>query len=322
MNIHSQGKKYSSLVSVIAILLRGMPYINTSTLKIFYLDSGPQIGWPVVLSHGFPYDVHVYDEVVPILVKAGARIIVPYLRGFGATRFLSPSAMRSGQQAALATDLVALLDGLSIDRAILAGFDWGGVASCAATALFPTRVAGLVSYAGYDIIDVESQRQPCNPTLERVMWYQHLFPTERGRACLEKYRWDLCRGLWEQWSPKWNFQSSTLEKTAPSFENPDFVDIVVHAYRFVFGLAEGDPALGGLEAQLAARPKIVVPAITLDGKYDPLKPGGTADHSAMFTARHEHRTVECGHNLPQEAPEAFADAVLTLHSWLSSDSKT
>jgi len=292
--------------------------VRTDVLEIAYQESGSPGGWPVVLSHGFPYDVHAYDQVVPTLAAAGARVIIPYLRGFGPTRFLSPATLRSGQQAALGSDVISLLDALKLDTAILAGFDWGGLASCVATALWPDRVAGLVSYAGYDVIDVKRLGHAFPPSLEHAMWYQHLFQIERGRDCLRTYRRDLCRMLWEQWSPNWKFDDDTFERTATSFDNPDFVDVVIHAYRFCFGLEAGDPKLDPLEARLAEMPKITVPTITLDGTSDPLKPGGTADHAKMFVSRHEHRAFECGHAFPHEAPEAFADAVLTVHRWKDS----
>ena len=289
--------------------------VRTETLEVGFLDEGSAEGWPVVLAHGFPYDVHAFDEVVPRLTEAGARVIVPYLRGFGPTRFLSVHTMHSGQQAALGRDLIGLLDGLDIERVILAGYDWGGVSSCVASALRPERVAGLVSYAGYDIIDVERLGHAFAPALEAVIWYQNLFQLERGRQCLTLHRRALCRILWEQWSPGWAFDDATFERTATSFDNPDFVDVVIHAYRFCFGTAAGDPALACFEERLSTMPRIGVPAITLDGLRDPLKPGGTADHATMFAARHEHRTVDCGHNLPWEAPGAFADAILTVRAW-------
>lgn len=288
---------------------------RTGELEISFLEAGSETGPPVVLSHGFPYDVHAYDEVAPRLVAAGARVIVPYLRGFGPTRFLAAETMRSGQQAALGRDLIGLLDALELERAVLAGYDWGGLASCVAAALWPERVAGLVSLAGYDVIDVEGMRSSVAPSLERVMWYQHLFQTERGRDCLARSRRELCRLLWEEWSPSWHFDDATFERTAEAFDNPDFVDVVIHAYRFSFGLAPGDPALEPLERRLAERPPITVPAVTLDGTEDPLKPGGNAADAPMFVGRHEHRAVECGHNLPWEAPDAFADAVLTVLGW-------
>jgi pimeloyl-ACP methyl ester carboxylesterase len=289
--------------------------IRTKALEIAFLVEGPATGWPVVLAHGFPYDVHAYDEVAPQLAKAGARVITPYLRGFGPTPFLSKDTMRSGQQATLGRDLVDLLDALGIQRAILAGYDWGGLSSCVASALWPERVTGLVSYAGYDIIDVARLGHAFEPALEQVFWYQHLFQLERGRECLTQHRRALCRILWEQWSPRWTLDDALFERTASSFDNPDFVDVVIHCYRFCFGLASGDPALASLEARLALKPKISVPAITLDGLQDPLKPGGTANHARMFAARHQHRVVDCGHNLTWEAPEAFADAIPTVRAW-------
>lgn len=289
--------------------------VTAGPLEIAFVENGPADGWPVVLSHGFPYDVHAYDEVAPLLAERGARVIRPYLRGFGPTRFRSSGAMRTGQQAALGADVVALLDALGLDRAILGGYDWGGLASCVTAALWPERVSGLVSMAGYDVIDVQAMRSAVDPSLERVMWYQHLFQTERGRDCLERSRRELCRILWSEWSPSWHFDDATFARTATSFENPDFVDVVIHSYRFDFGLAAGDPELDHLERRLAEQPPITVPAVTLDGAEDPLKPGGTASHARHFTGRHEHRTVACGHNLPWEAPEAFADAVLTVAGW-------
>ncbi|WP_037087919.1 alpha/beta fold hydrolase [Neorhizobium vignae] len=292
-----------------------MRTISTGTLQIGYYEHGKPEGWPVVLSHGFPYDIHAYDEVAPDLAAAGARVIVPYLRGFGPTRFLADSTMRSGQQAALGRDIIELLDALGIEKAILAGYDWGGLASCVASALWPQRTAGLVSYAGYDIIDVERLRHAYHPELEHAVWYQHLFQHERGRECLSLHRHDLCKALWRQWSPGWSFTEAMFDRTAASFDNPDFVDVVIHSYRFDFGNASGDPALAHLEERLAEKPPIIVPAITLDGTQDPLKPGGTADHALMFKARHEHRVLECGHNLPWERPREFVDAVVRVRSW-------
>ena len=294
-----------------------MNTVAAGVLDVAYLDDGAPGGWPVVLSHGFPYDVHAYDAVVPLLADRGARVIRPYQRGFGPTRFRSADARRSGQQAALGSDLVSLLGALSLRAPILAGYDWGGLASCVATALWPDRVAGLVSLASYDVIDIEGQRHAFPPAVEQVVWYQHLFQTERGRVGLTRYRRDLCRLLWHQWSPTWNFDDATFDQTATSFDNPDFVEVVIHAYRHAFGRADGDPGYATLEQRLAARPPIIVPAVTLDGALDPLKPGGTAELAGLFTARHQHRVIEAGHNLPQEAPAAFADAVLTVHGWLT-----
>ena len=295
--------------------MRGLKTVQTRVLEIAFLEEGPANGWPVVLAHGFPYDVHAFDEVVPRLAQAGARVIMPYLRGFGPTRFLSKETMRSGQQAALGHDLVDLLDALRVEHAVLAGYDWGGCGSCVASAIWPERVAGLVSYAGYDIVNVQRLGHAFAPALEQVIWYQNLFQLERGRECLTQHRRELCRILWRQWSPGWNFDDAVFERTASSFDNPDFVDVVIHCYRFCFGTATGDPTLASLEARLAAKPKITVPAITLDGLRDPLKPGGTASHATMFAARHEHRVVDCGHNLPWEAPSDFVGAILTVRGW-------
>jgi len=291
--------------------------VETTELRIACLEHGPTDGWPVILSHGFPYDVHAFDEAAAILARAGARVVVPYTRGFGPTRFVADDVLRSGQQAARGQDLIQLSDALGLQRPILGGFDWGGNASCVAAVLWPDRIGGLVSYAGYDIIDMAAQRDPAPPSLERVFWYQHLFQTERGRQCLAEHRRDLCRMLWREWSPGWPFDDATFERSATSFDNPDFVDVVIHCYRWCFGLEAGDPALQPLEDRLAQKPAITVPTVTLDGATDPLKPGGTADHARLFTGRHDHRVVDAGHNLPQQAPQAFADAVITVHGWLS-----
>lgn len=286
-------------------------------MRIAYVDQGRPDGWPVILSHGFPYDIHAFDQVAPILTEAGMRVIMPYTRGFGPTRFVSPTIMRSGQQAARGLDIIQFAAALGLERPILGGFDWGGNASCVAAALWPERIAGLVSYAGYDIIDVAAQRHPVPPALERVCWYQHLFQTERGRECLEQHRNDLCRLLWQEWSPGWAFDEETFARSAASFANPDFVDIVIHCYRCMFGLEKGEASLQSLEDRLAEKPPIAVPAVTLDGVEDPLKPGGTTMHAAMFVGPHEHGTFDTGHNLPQEAPRAFADAVLKVREMLT-----
>lgn len=289
--------------------------VRTSSLELAFYDHGPPTGWPVVLSHGFPYDIHAYDDVIPILVARGARVLVPYLRGFGPTRFLSSSVPRTGQQAALGKDIVELLDATHIDRAILAGFDWGGLASCVASLLWPQRVSGLVSYAGYDVMDLAAAQLPADPALECVMWYQHLFQHERGRRCLEQSRRALCHKLWQQWSPTWDPASMErkFQQTAPSFDNPDFVDVVIHCYQYVLSTAKGDPQLQTLEDKLALKPPITVPTITLDGTQDPLKPGGSSSHAPMFSGFHERREYPVGHAFPLEDPAAFADAIIKLH---------
>jgi pimeloyl-ACP methyl ester carboxylesterase len=271
----------------------------------------------VILSHGFPYDVHAYDEVAPLLGEAGARVIMPYTRGFGPTRFISDTAMRSGQQAARGLDVLQLADALCLERPILGGYDWGGNASCVAAALWPERFGGLVSYAGYDVINVGGQQDAFPPSIERVCWYQHLFQLERGRACLTAHRRALCRILWSEWSPRWQFDEATFARSAASFDNPDFVDVVIHCYRSCFGMEEGEPTLQQLEDRLAEKPKIHVPTITIDGTADPLKPGGTADHASMFVGQHEHHVIASGHNLPQEAPSSFAEAIIKVRNWLA-----
>jgi pimeloyl-ACP methyl ester carboxylesterase len=290
--------------------------IETDALEIAYLEYGPDNGWPVILSHGFPYDVNAYNEVAPILADAGARVFTPYTRGFGPTRFRSNDVIRSGQQTARAIDIIQFSAVLGLQLPILGGFDWGGNASCVATALWPEQVGGLVSYAGYDVMDIDRQRHSFHPSLERICWYQHLFQSERGRECLTSYRYDLCRILWHEWSPTWQFDDATFERSATSFDNPDFVDVVIDTYRCMLGVKVGDPAMQALENILAQKPRIRLPAVTLDGTKDPLKPGGTADHASLFIAQYEHRVFETGHNLPQEEPQAFADAVMQVHKWL------
>ena len=211
---------------------------------------------------------------------------------------------------------MALVEALGLERPILAGYDWGGLASCVVAALWPDRIGGLVSLAGYDVLDIASGQQGQSAELECVQWYQHLFQTERGRDCLQRHRRELCALLWRQWSPRWRFDQATFDRTAVSFDNPDFVAVVISAYRHMFGLERGRDDLEPLEQRLATKPPIPVPSVSLDGADDPLKPGGTADHASHFTGRHEHRLIEAGHNLPQEAPEAFADAVLTVRHWM------
>ena len=290
-------------------------FVDTEFLRLAYLEDGPPGGWPVVLVHGFPYDVHAYDAVTARLVAQGSRVIRPYVRGFGPTRFLSDDTPRSGQQAARAVDLIQLTRALRLERPVIGGFDWGGNAACAAAVLWPEELGGLVSYAGYDVIDSAAQRLSPGPSLEHVCWYQHLFQTARGEHCLAEHRAELCRMLWRQWSPHWSFDDATYARSAASFENPDFVRVVIHAYRFMFGRADGDPRFDALEATLAGSPPIAVPSVTIDGTADPLKPGGTAHHARWFSGRHEHRVVEAGHNVPQERPEVFAEAVEAVQAW-------
>jgi pimeloyl-ACP methyl ester carboxylesterase len=290
-------------------------HIDAGVLNVGYVEMGPATGWPVVLMHGFPYDIHAYDEVAPLLAAEGARVIVPYLRAYGPTRFLSASTPRSGQQGALGADLLALLDALHIPSALLAGYDWGGRAACVVAALWPDRAKGLVSYNSYNIQNIAKAGQPEKPETEYGIWYQYYFLSERGREGLKKDRRAFCHLLWKLWSPSWKFDDATFEKTAPSFDNPDFVDVVIQSYRHRFGLAPGDPAYDEIEQRLAKQPNITVPTITMDGSTDGIR-GGTASQSVHFTGHHEYRMIpNAGHNLPQEAPRAFVDAILTVQKW-------
>lgn len=288
--------------------------IEAGVLNIAYLEQGDPIGTPVVLSHGFPYDVEAYGEVTPLLLAAGCRVITPYLRGYGPTRFLSPDTPRSGQQAALAHDLVALMDALEIPDTVLAGYDWGGRAACITAALWPERVRGLVTGNGYNLQHIASAIRPAAPKDEHKYWYQYYFHSERGAAGLEKNRRDLCKLLWRLWSPNWDFDEATFEKTAASFDNPDFVAVVIHSYRHRFGLVAGDPAYDKTEELLAGQPKISVPSIAIDGSGDGvIRDDGCAGHEKFFTGSYRRLVIErVGHNLPQEAPAEFADAILSL----------
>lgn len=288
-------------------------HIDAGVLNVGFEELGPASGWPVILLHGFPYDIHAYDEVAPQLAAEGARVIVPYLRGYGPTRFLSAATPRSGQQGALGADLLALLDALDIRSALLAGYDWGGRAACVVAALWPDRAKGLVSYNSYNIQNIATAGVPDKPESEHGIWYQYYFQSERGRAGLTKDRRAFCRLLWKLWSPSWKFDDATFEKTAPSFDNPDFIDVVIQSYRHRFALAPGDPAYDEIEQRLARQPNITVPTVTLDGSTDGIRPAGTAAQAVHFTGRHEHRVIpNAGHNLPQEAPRAFVEAVLAV----------
>ncbi len=289
-------------------------HIRTATLEIAYEESGPAEGAAVMLMHGWPYDVRDYDEVAPLLAAAGCRVIVPYLRGFGPTRFLAADTPRSGQQAALGNDLKELLDALGIKRAALAGYDWGGRAACVVAALWPERVSCLVTGNGYNIQDIRGAANPAEPEQELRYWYQYYFHSERGRAGLAKNRRAFCKLLWRLWSPHWHFSDAAFERTAAAFDNPDFVDVTIQSYRHRYGYAPGDPALEGIERQLAAQPKIVVPAIALQGEADGVGPPGSYDgHDGKFTGRFERRALpRVGHNPPREAPRDVAAAILEL----------
>ena len=291
--------------------------LNTTTagvLSIAWYSCGPASGPPVFLMHGFPYDIHAYAEVAPMLAQQGCRVIVPYLRGYGPTRFLQDETLRSGEQAALSADLLALMDALRIERATLAGYDWGGRAACIVAALWPQRCTGLVSYNNYNIHDITRSIEPDTPENERRYWYQYYFHSERGRAGLARHRRELTRLLWQLWSPTWKFDEATFERTAAAFDNEDFVDVVIHSYRHRYGLVEGDPAYADIERRLAAQPVIAVPTITFDGEDDGVRgPAPAQAHARFFSGPRSHRVVPgVGHNMPQEAPRIFADAVLEL----------
>ena len=286
--------------------------IDTDVLAISYLEYGSASGWPCIMGHGFPYDAHAYDQAAPILAEAGARVIVPYLRGYGATRFLKQDTPRSGEQAALGADLLDFMDALEIERAVLGGYDWGGRAACIVSALFPNRVVALVSGNSYNIQNIAHAMAPASAPQEAALWYQYYFHSERGRRGLEKNRREIARLLWRMWSPNWAFDDATFDRTASAFDNPDFVAVVIHSYRHRYGLAPGagDPRYDEIEMGLAAQPPIAVPAITIDGDADGVN-SGTAHHAKKFTGPHEHCIFKgSGHNLPQERPEEWAQAVI------------
>jgi pimeloyl-ACP methyl ester carboxylesterase len=287
--------------------------VATPVLDIAYEQASPEGGVPVVLLHGFPYDVRAYDDVADRLTARGARVLAPYLRGFGPTRFRDPAAPRSGQQAALGRDLADFLDALGIGRAVLAGYDWGGRAACITAALWPERVAGLVTVDGYNIQDIAHSGEPTRPEWEATYWYQYYFHSERGRRGLERHRDELCGLLWRQWSPTWADADAAFPASVASLHNPDFVDVVVHSYRHRFGLAAGDPRYAGLEELLAAQPPITVPTVVLESGADGVGGPGPAEDLDAFPNLRDYRVLpNVGHNVPQEAPEAFADAVLGL----------
>ncbi len=243
--------------------------IEAGVLSVAYLEYGAASGWPCILGHGFPYDVHAYDQAAPILAQAGARVIVPYLRGYGPTRFLKAETPRSGEQAALGADLLALMDALKIERAVLGGYDWGGRAACVVAGLWPERVDALVSGNSYNIQSIAHAMEPASPAEEAAFWYQYYFHSERGRRGLTKDRREIARLLWRMWSPTWAFDDATFDRTASAFDNPDFVAVVIHSYRHRYGLAPGagDPRYDEIEMALAAQPPIAVPAITIDGDF-------------------------------------------------------
>jgi pimeloyl-ACP methyl ester carboxylesterase len=288
--------------------------IRTPVLEIAYTESGPPDGPPVILLHGFPDDIHAYDGAAPPLAAQGWRVLVPWLRGYGPTRFLSADTPRSGQQAALGLDLLDLMDALGIERAVLGGYDWGGRAACVVAALRPERTRALMSINGYNIQNIAAALQPAAPAQEWRHWYQWYFNTERGRAGLAANHYELCKLLWRLWSPNWQFTDDAYDTTAVSFENPDFVDVVIQSYRHRHQNAAGDPALESIEALLAAQPSITVPTIVLHGEADGVGPVASSEsHARHFTNSYERRVIPvAGHFLPNEAPEAIVQAIVDL----------
>jgi len=288
--------------------------IDAGVLNVGYAEAGPADGPAVILLHGWPYDIHSYVDVAPVLASAGYRVIVPHLRGYGTTRFLASEALRNGQPSALAVDLVALMDALKIPKATLAGYDWGARTADIVAALWPERCKALVSVSGYLIGSQEAGRMPLPPQAELQWWYQFYFATERGRAGYDKYRHDFAKLIWQLASPKWDFDDATFDRSAVAFDNPDHVAITIHNYRWRLGLAEGEPKYDELEKRLAQGPSITVPTITLEGDANGAPHLEPAAYAKKFSGRYAHRLVTggVGHNLPQEAPQAFAEAVIDV----------
>jgi pimeloyl-ACP methyl ester carboxylesterase len=286
--------------------------IDAGDLNVGYVDAGPEDGPAVLLLHGWPYDIHAYDEVTPMLVAQGCRVIVPYLRGYGTTRFLSADTPRNGEQVALAVDATALMDALKIERATVAGFDWGSRTAAIMAALWPERCSALVAVSGYLVGSIEVNQRPLPPKAELGWWYLFYFSTERGRLGYRRYTHEFNKLIWQLASPKWAFDDATFDRTAASFDNPDHVDIVIHNYRWRLGLAEGEERYLGFEQRLAERPTIETPTITIASDFDGPNADGKA-YADRFTGPYEHRILDgIGHNVPQEAPTAFAQAVIEL----------
>jgi pimeloyl-ACP methyl ester carboxylesterase len=291
--------------------------IDAGVLNVGYAEAGPASGPAAILLHGWPYDIYSFVDVAPMLASAGYRVIVPYLRGYGTTRFLSTETVRNGQPSAVAVDTVALMDALGIRKAIVAGFDWGARTGDIMAALWPERCKALVSVSGYLIGSRDSGKLPLPPKAELQWWYQYYFATERGRAGYEKYRHDFARLIWQLASPKWNFDDATFDRSAASFDNPDHAAIVIHNYRWRLGLAEGEPKYGDLEKRLAEAPVITVPTITMEGDANGAPHPDPGAYATKFTGKYAHRNITggVGHNLPQEAPEAFARAVVDVDAF-------
>ena len=295
-------------------MIKNLKQINTGDLNVSYYESGPFDGVPVFLLHGFPYDIHSYLEVAPVLSSSGCRVIVPYLRGYGKTSFLVKETLRSGQQAALGNDLLNLMNAMKIDKAILAGYDWGGRAACVVAALHPERCRGLISCNGYNIQDIKNSSKPSNPNIEQRLWYQYFFHSERGRLGLMNRRHDFIKYLWQTWSPSWNFNDEIYGLSKNSFDNSDFVDVVIHSYKHRFGIVTGDPKFNKIEQGLSNQPIISVPSITIDGETDGVSElSNISKIKQKFSAHVRHQILpNTGHNVPQEDPKNFSKAVLEL----------
>jgi pimeloyl-ACP methyl ester carboxylesterase len=296
-----------------------LKHIDAGLLKVGYADVGPVNGSPVILLHGWPYDIHTYVDVAPLLTAKGYRVIVPHLRGYGTTRFLLPETVRNGQPSAVASDIVAFMDALKIPNAIIGGCDWGARTANIIAALWPERCKAMVSVSGYLIGSQAGGRLPLPPSAELQWWYQYYFATDRGRAGYEKYRNDFARLIWQLASPRWNFDDATFDRSAASLENPDHVAIVIHNYRWRLSLAEGERKYDDLERRLAAAPVITVPTITLEGDANGAPHPDPVSYAKKFSGKYEHWPIKggIGHNLPQEAPKAFADAIVRVHRVLS-----
>jgi pimeloyl-ACP methyl ester carboxylesterase len=290
--------------------------IDAGVLNVGYAEAGPANGPAVILLHGWPYDIHSYVDVAPMLASAGYRVIVPYLRGYGTTRFLSNETLRNGQQSVVALDAIALMDALKIEKATIGGFDWGARTANIIAALWPERCKAMVSVSGYLIGSQEAGKMPLPPKAELEWWYQYYFATERGRAGYDKYRHDFAKLIWQLASPKWNFDDATFDRSAVSFNNPDHVNIVIHNYRWRLALAQGEPKYDDLEKRLAEGPVITVPTITLEGDANGAPHADASAYAKKFSGPYLHRAIKggIGHNLPQEAPQAFADAIVEVHN--------
>ncbi|HEX8957621.1 MAG TPA: alpha/beta hydrolase [Burkholderiaceae bacterium] len=304
----------ATLFSTSGAAFGALKQIDAGVLNIGYVDAGPADGPAVILLHGWPYDIHSFVDVVPLLTAAGYRVIVPHARGFGSTRFLADSGMRNGQQTALAQDVIALMDALKIGQAILGGYDWGARTACIVSALWPERVRALVSVSGYLIVNRDVNKLPLPPQAELAWWYQFYFDTERGRLGYERYRHDFARLIWKSASPQWHFDDATFDRSAASLDNPDHVAITIHNYRWRQALADGEACYDGLERRLADAPAIAVPTITMEGDANGAPHPEPASYAKKFSGKYAHRTVTggIGHNLPQEAPQPFAQAILDV----------